>query len=228
MTKADIKKLKDSSNRQFEKEWESFLNELANFINSSKENSEEFKALNDLSYSCEYIHMANSMIKKAKKLLNFGYEDFVNRAILVLEKFNKINKEINNIPVTKQTKKITELDKYYEEIQKRSKKKQDFVNFALEHKNFGAIIEDGNLIINNTNYGKDKVEVGIKIGMGDRVHYALVQVQKNEINEYAIFINRRDRFYYSNHLFIIDIWENIPEHLKAYHILENETTQKEL
>lgn len=166
-------------------------------------------------------------LRKQKNLLNFGYEDFVNRAILVLEKFNKINEEINNIPVTKQTKKITKLDKYYEEIQKRSKK-QDFVNFALEHKNFGAIIEDGNLIINNTNYGKDKVEVGIKIGMGDRVHYALVQVQKMKFNEYAIFINRRDRFYYSNHLFIIDIWENIPEHLKAYHMLENETTQKEL
>lgn len=220
MIKADIKKLKDSANKQFELEWQSFSNEITTFINASKENTEEFKALIELGYSFEYIHMANSMIKKTKKILEFGYEDFVNRAIPVLEKYAKINEEIKQIPIVKKTKEITDLDKYFEQVQKRNKNKQDFIDFSIEHKNFGAVIDNGNLIINGTNFGTNKIEVGIKIGSGDRVHYALIQVKKDDKDEYAIFINRRDRFFYSNHLFIIDIWENIPEKLKAYNGIE--------
>lgn len=223
MLKSEIKRFKDDANRSLEKEWELFKNEMINMMN--KELNESNKSLiADLYYTHEFLHTVKIMIKRAKSLSEIGYEDFTNRAIELLTKYETINEEIKAYPITIKETKIIDLDKYFIELKKRADKRFDWNIFSKnlsKIKNFGVDVINDNLILHGISYGKETINVGIKIGDGDRVHFAKAYIGENsKTQEKEIYISRYDRFWFSKYIFVIDIWDNIPEHLKAYQEFE--------
>lgn len=224
MLKSEIKRFKDDANKCLEKDWEFFRNEMITMINKESNESNKYLIM-DLYYTHEYLHTVNTMIKRAKNLLAIGYEDFTNRAIELLTKYEKINEEIKSYPITIKETKITDLDKYFIELKKRENKQFDWNKFSKnlsKIKNFGIDIINDELILHGINHGKKTIEVGIKIGDGNRVHFAKVYIGENsKTKEKEVHVSRNDRFWFSKFIFIIDLWENIPEHLKAYQEIEN-------
>jgi len=226
MNKSQIKEARQKLNREIEKAFDNseVKEEIYEAIRNEKKNCtmlNEYRMNPTKLYSALYdleapqVHTISSQLKKANKVYQLGMDELANKFIDFVNSYADQAEYIKSlVPEAKAPKKETPI----EELMKRQAKKDDFVKFASFNSSIGNahILEDNSLYINGDVFKfEERAEVGIKLGEGDRVHYAEAFTAKDKYGETHIYVSRKDKFWRSYEASVIDLWNRIPDNLKS-------------
>ena len=244
MLKTELKAIKAIENNKFYVESKSIKSRLLILMDIEDQNCEHIQnpldggvflrvatkkwtLLSDLYYANYTISNTQSLLKKIKQITKLDQnidKDFITSATIIFNKFSEINENLNSIEITKNKRVITDFEKYYATINTQYDKKLEFAEFAKSLKSNFEINkvkddEDITITINGNTHKAIGLEIGVKIGDGNRLHYAVIRsVITNENGSKSVLLNRGDYRFTESDLFIVNLWEHIPKHLKAYGI----------
>lgn len=225
MNKSQIKEVKSKLNKRIEATFSDVIKrEIYDAIDKEKVNCVEvdrithkptklYSLLWDLLYAPQ-IHTMKSQLKKAVKVGELGEKEISEKYIALLNSFVNECEEVSSLTPTPKIVKETPI----EELIKRQAKKDEFSKFASFNKSIGNahILEDDSLYINGDIFKlEERAEVGIKLGAGDRVHFAEAFTSKDKEGEVHVYVSRNDQFWRSTEVSIVDLWTRIPNNLKS-------------